>query len=78
MPISMQVPFWHHEGPMMGWHWGWGLFWLVLTLLVVWGVARAVSSGGRTSAAPGEGDAEEALRRRFAEGRSPARSSGSV
>lgn len=65
--MSLQTPFWHHDGSMMGWHWGWGLFWLVLAVVVVWGVARAMSSGGKTSTTAHNG-AEESLRRRFAEG----------
>lgn len=54
---------------MMGWHWGWGwgFFWLVLAVVVVWGLARGMSSGGRTSTTAGNG-AEDSLRRRFAEG----------
>lgn len=67
--MSLQTPFWHHDGSMMGWggHWGWGIFWLVLAVVVVWGVARAMSSGGKTSTTAHDG-AEESLRRRFAEG----------
>lgn len=53
---------------MMGWHWGWGLLWLVVAVLVVWGVARAIASGGERPGGPAGEGAEEALRRRYAKG----------
>jgi uncharacterized membrane protein len=56
---------------MMGWHGGWGLFWVALAAVGIWGAMRAISSGNGRSAssqADAEPDAEAALRRRFAEG----------
>lgn len=66
--LLVQVPFWHHDGYMMGWHWGWGLLGLVIAVLVIWGVTRAMASGGERSGVTAEDDAERTLRRRFAEG----------
>lgn len=64
----VQTPFWHHDGYMMGWHWGWWLLWLVVAALVVWGLARAAGSGGGPAGGPSPENPEDALRGRYARG----------
>ena len=64
-----QMPMGLDGGHVMGWHWGWWAFWIVLILLLAWGMARGIgrrgASGGGTEAGV---SAEETLRRRFAAG----------
>lgn len=64
----LQVPFWHHDGYMMGGHWGWWIFWLAIAGLVLWGLARSAGSGGGSAGSGSPESAEDALRRRYAAG----------
>lgn len=72
--ILQDPPFWRHDGWMMGGHWVWWIFWLVVAVVLVWALVRALSTDGSRSSggggAPGGGtaDPEEILRRRFARG----------
>jgi len=66
--VYVQMPFWRHDGYMMGWHWGWWLLWLVIAVLVIWGLTRAAASGGERSGGRPTEDALDALRRRYAQG----------
>jgi putative membrane protein len=60
----------------MMWAWndsGWGLFWMLLTMIVFWGTLAAIitmvlRSNNRQTPGRNEIDATEALRRRFADG----------
>ena len=64
-----QMPMWGDGGHVMGLHWGWWTFWLVVTALVVWGLARGLGGAARQkSGSASEVSAEEMLRRRLAAG----------
>lgn len=68
---GMQRPVggWHHDGHMLGMHFGWWIFFIAVVVLVVWLVVRGGSGRAEgTRADPSSSDAEEILRRRFAEG----------
>lgn len=63
-----QMP-WHDGSHFMGTHWFWWAIWVAVLFLLVWAVARV--AGDRSSThqqVEREQAAEEALRRRFAEG----------
>lgn len=69
MALIAQMPG-HDGGHFMGTHWLWWSVWILVFALLIWGLVRLL--GDRT-AAPRDGVerdemAEEALRRRFAEG----------
>ena len=66
--LSVQVPFWHHDGYMMGGHWGWWLLWLVIAAVVIWALVRAAGSGGGPAGGQSPENPEDALRRRYAQG----------
>ena len=70
--VLLQMPWRWHDGGHVSMHWGLWLLWLALLLLIAWllvrSAARGTSRGSRSpQGSPGE-SAEEALRRRFAEG----------
>lgn len=69
--LEVQMPnmSWHEGGLFMGMHWVWWAFWLVLILAILWAFWRLLSDrSSMRRAAANEERAEEALRRRFAEG----------
>lgn len=69
MMAMAQMPMWQDGGHVMGLHWGWWTFWIVLLVFLVWAVARGFGGGGRERVDRGSAvSAEERLRRRFAEG----------
>ena len=69
MTTIAQMPMWQDGGHLMGLHWGWWTFWIVLLALLVLGVARGFGGGrSRGGGTPAETSAEEVLRRRFAAG----------
>lgn len=62
----LQAPWMWHDGGHMSMHWGWWIFLLALLVLLGWVAVVGASGSGR---APSQREsAEEALRRRFAEG----------
>lgn len=70
MTTLAQMPgSWHHEGLFVGMHWLWWLFWILVMVVVVWAFVRlARDERSRRDRASEREAAEEALRRRFAEG----------
>lgn len=69
MALLQNQPFWHHDGMMMGVHWGWWLFWLLVLVVAVWLTAMTLRGrGGDTSGGTAAQSAEEVLRERFARG----------
>lgn len=64
---------WHGMGGngwMWGMHWLWWIFWIALAVFVVWALVSAVG-GDRSKEQPRQPEretAEEALRRRYADG----------
>lgn len=66
--IAAQMP-WHDGGLFMGMHWLWWSIWILTFALLLWGLVRLVGDRSRThDRVEREAEAEEALRRRFAEG----------
>lgn len=65
---------WYGDGHMVGMHWGWWIFWLVVVGFLIWLVARTTGpgpSGGGTPPPPPpppRQSPEEVLRERFAKG----------
>lgn len=61
---------WYGDGHMMGMHWGWWIFWLLVIVFLVWLVARTTggASTGSASPPPAPRSPEEILRERFAKG----------
>lgn len=60
---------WSFDGHFMGMHWLWWSLWIVIFLTLVWGMARLLGDRPRPLDGAGrEEPAEEALRRRFANG----------
>lgn len=60
---------WHDGGLFMGMHWLWWLIWICTIGVLVWGFQRIAADRRATQQRLGrESDAEEALRRRFANG----------
>ena len=60
-----------HGGWMWGMHWLWWIFWVAVAALVIWALVSAVGGGrsdGGPSGRPERESAEEALRRRYADG----------
>lgn len=67
---SIQIPEpWHEGGLFMGMHWAWWLFVAGTLVVLIWALWLALAEGGRARHdASGKEAAEEALRRRFAQG----------
>lgn len=61
---------WYGDGHMVGMHWGWWIFWLVVVGFLVWLVARTTGdrSSGGAPPPPAPRSPEEILRERFAKG----------
>ena len=60
---------WHGGGLFMGMHWLWWLIWIGTVGVLVWGFQRIGADRRATHQRLGrESEAEEALRRRFANG----------
>jgi len=70
MASVVQMPMWGQGGHVMGMHWGWWTLWIVVLVLLVWGLVRAFGGDGRyrRDVAATDVSAEETLRRRLAEG----------
>lgn len=67
--LATQTPMVQDGGHMMGLHWGWWGFWIVVLMLLLWGVGRGLGRGGSQGGETTSGaSAEETLRRRFAKG----------
>ena len=73
--LTQQAPgghMWYGDGHMVGMHWGWWIFWLVVVGFLVWLVARttgsAANGGGSTPPLSPRQSPEEILRERFAKG----------
>lgn len=73
--LTQQGPggqMWYGDGHMIGMHWGWWIFWLVVVAFLVWLVARMTgtssSSAGTPPPPPPRQGPEEILRERFAKG----------
>lgn len=65
-----QIPYSQHEGGLlMGMHWAWWIFVVGALLVLIWGFRIAFPEPGATHREEAtRGSAEEALRRRFAQG----------
>lgn len=65
---QMQMP-WHDGGLFMGMHWLWWSIWILTFVVLIWGMVRFFGDRSAThERLDREAVAEEALRRRFAEG----------
>lgn len=58
---------WYGNGHMVGMHWGWWIFWLLVLALLVTFVIRAKDGRG-TPSGPASRSAEDVLKERFAKG----------
>lgn len=69
MFASLQMRGWHDGGLFMGMHWVWWFVWIGTALLLGWGLFRGLTDRRRARRRIGMTEAaEEALRRRFADG----------
>lgn len=69
MMAGLQEMSWHDGGLFMGMHWLWWSVWFVVLGLLGWAFIRLYSERAEVRRQRGEKEAaEEALRRRFAEG----------
>lgn len=60
---------WHHDGMVMGLHWGWWSFWILTVIGLVWAGWRALDDRAVPRKVRRRADtAEDVLRRRFADG----------
>ena len=66
--LMAQMPYyWHQDGLLTGMHWAWMIF--VVGIVLVWGFWIAFAQRGATHRQEATREsAEEALRRRFAQG----------
>lgn len=68
-PSIQQAEAWHRQGLFMGMHWAWWFFWIALILVLGWAFWRLAAERREARlSARRMVLAEEALRRRFAEG----------
>lgn len=67
--VAQMQRSWHEGGLFMGMHWLWWAFWIVLALVIILAFWRVGADRRDTRRAIREEErAEEALRRRFADG----------
>lgn len=67
--VAQMQRSWHEGGLFMGMHWLWWAFWIVLVLVILLAFWRVVADRAETRRSIREEErAEEALRRRFADG----------
>lgn len=68
LAMAVQMP-WHDGTGFMGMHWFWWTVWIGVFVLLVWAMARLLGDRSETHRQmEREEAAEEALRRRFADG----------
>lgn len=63
---------WYGDGHMVGMHWGWWIFWIIVVGFLIWLVTRTTGAGspgaGTPPPTPPRKSPEEILRERFAGG----------
>lgn len=72
MQPGQEGSMWYGDGHMVGMHWAWWIFWIVVVAFLVWLVARTTASGSTGGGTPPPSaprqTPEEILRERLAKG----------